>query len=37
MMPGERPLKLHELHVLAVEFGSNTRIPVIVNHGKLIA
>ena len=36
MMPGERALKLHELHVLAVQLRGDARIPVIVNQRKLI-
>jgi hypothetical protein len=32
MMPGERSLKLDQLHILAVEFGSDARIPMIVDE-----
>src|SRR5215813_3503769 len=35
MMPGERPLELHQLKVLPIQFTGNPRIPVVADVRKL--
>src|SRR5689334_14439698 len=35
-MPRKWTLKLHELHVLAVKFANDSRVPVIVNKRQLL-